>query len=320
MIARRPFLGVLAAAAPAAAARAQQSGPVRVIVPWPAGGNADSLARVVTGKLGELLGQPFAVDNRSGAAGNLGMEVAATMTPDGQTLVEVISANAINVTLYPRLGFSLTRDFVPVGMAALMPLVLVVHPSLPVHSVPELIAYIRAHPGQVNYASGGSGTGGHLSAELFRAMAGGLDIVHVPYRGATPAITDTVAGRTQIFFDGVPSCLPHIQSGRLRALAVTTARRSDALPDVPSLAEAGLTDFDVGLWLGFMARAGTDPATIRRWNAALNTALADDGVRQRLRALGLEPRPGTPEQFGAYLEAEVARWATVIQGANIRVE
>jgi tripartite-type tricarboxylate transporter receptor subunit TctC len=319
MIARRLLLGALAAA-PAAGAQAQPAGPVRVIVPWPAGGNADSLARVVAGKLAELLGQPFVADNHSGAAGNLGMEAAAATAPDGQTLVEVISANAINVTLYPRLGFSLTRDFAPIGMAALMPLVLVVHPSLPVHSVPELIAYLRAHPGRVNYASGGSGTGGHLAAELFRSMAGGLDIVHVPYRGATPAITDLVAGQTQLFFDGVPSCLPHIQSGRLRALAVTTARRSDALPDVPSLAEAGLTDFDMGLWLGFMVRAGTGPETIRRLNGALNHALADDGVRQRLRALGLEPRPGTPEQFGAYLEAEVARWATVIRGANVRVE
>jgi tripartite-type tricarboxylate transporter receptor subunit TctC len=314
------FAGTLAALC-AAPSRAElyPSRPLRVIVPWPPGGNADLLARVVGERLAPALGQAVVIDNHAGAGGNIGMAQAAGAPADGYTLVEVISANAINETLYPKLGFALMRDFVPIGMAATMPLVLVVNPALPVRSVDELVAYARAHPGKLNYASGGSGTGGHLAAELFKSSAG-IDIVHVPYKGATPAVTDIIAGQVQIFFDGLPSSLPHIRSGKLRALAVTTPHRASALPDLPTVAEAGLPGFDVRLWLGFMARQGTPAPVVERLNAELNRALAEPETRQRLAAMGLEADPGTPERFGAYVAAEIGKWGEVIRAAEVKVD
>lgn len=300
-------------------AQGYPSKPVRVIVPAPAGGNADAVARTVFERVSAMLGQPFVIENKPGAAGNIGMEMAATTPADGYTLVEVITANTINATLYPKLTFDLTRDFVPVGLAAALPLILVVHPSVPASSMQELIAHARKNPGKLNYASAGSGTGGHLSAELFKGMAG-LDITHVPYKGSTPAVTDLIGGSVDLFFDGMPSALPHVQAGRLRVLAITTSKRSATVPDVPTMAEAGLPGFEVSLWLGFMAPAGTPLDVVARLNNAINDAVASAPVRERFRRLGLEPLTGTPQEFGALIRSEIAKWAPIIRKAGAKVD
>jgi tripartite-type tricarboxylate transporter receptor subunit TctC len=305
----------------AAHAQAQPypSKPVRIIAPAPAGGNADAVARTIADRLSTALGQPFVVDNRPGAAGNIGAEMAVSAPADGYTLVEIITANAINATLYPNLTFDLSRDFVPVGLAATLPLILVVHPSVPVHSVQELIAYAKKNPGKLNYASAGSGTGGHVAGELFKSMAG-LDVQHVPYKGATPAVTDLLGGRVDFFFDGMPSALPHVQAGKLRVLAITTKTRSATIPNVPTVAEAGLPGFEVSLWLGFMAPAGTPADIVDKLNKEINSAVASAAVRERFSKLGLEPLSGTPQEFGALIRSETAKWAEMIKKSGARVD
>jgi tripartite-type tricarboxylate transporter receptor subunit TctC len=311
--------GAFALLPPSAAAQSYPSKPVRVIAPAPAGGNADAVARTVFEYVSAKLGQPFVIENRPGAAGNIGMELAASAPGDGYTLVEVITANTINATLYPKLTFDLTRHFVPVGIAAGLPLILVVHPSVPAQSMQELIAYARKNPGKLNYASAGSGTGGHLAAELFKGMAA-VDIQHVPYKGSTPAVTDLVGGRVEMFFDGMPSALPHVQAGRLRVLAVTTRTRSATIPDVPTVAEAGLPGFEVNLWLGFMAPAGTPPDIVAKLNEAINEAVASPQVRERFRRLGLEPLSGTPQEFGTLIRTEIEKWAPIIRKSGAKVD
>lgn len=322
---RRAFLTLSASAAAATwlgSARAQTpypTRPVRVIVPAPAGGNADAVARVVFERVSAALGQPFVFENKPGAGGNIGMDLAHAATPDGYTLVEVITANTINATLYPDLQFDLTKDFVPVGLAAGLPLILVVHPSVPANSVQELIALARRQPGQLNYASAGSGTGGHLAAELFKRMTG-VDMTHVPYKGATPAVTDTIGGRTQVFFDGMPSALKHVKAGRLKVLAITTKDRSATIPDVPTVAESGVPGFDVNLWLGFMAPAGTPAAVVQALNKAINDAVASAPVRDKFARLGLEPLTGSPQAYGELIRSEIRRWAEVIRRAGAKVD
>jgi tripartite-type tricarboxylate transporter receptor subunit TctC len=312
----------LALIAMACGAQAQQpypSRPVRVISPAPAGGNADAVARTIAERLSAALGQPFVVENKPGAAGNIGTEMAASAPADGYTLVEIITANTINATLYPNLSFDLSRDFVPVGLAATLPLILVVHPSVPASSVAELIAYAKKNPGKLNYASAGSGTGGHVAGELFKTMAG-LDVQHVPYKGATPAVTDLIGGRVDFFFDGMPSALPHVQAGRLKVLAITTKTRSPTIPNVPTVAEAGLPGFEVSLWLGFMAPAGTPTDIVNRLNKEINDAVASASVRERFARLGLEPLTATPQEFGALIRSETAKWAEMIKRSGARVD
>jgi tripartite-type tricarboxylate transporter receptor subunit TctC len=312
----------LALIAMACGAQAQQpypSKPVRVISPAPAGGNADAVARTIAERLSAALGQPFVVENKPGAAGNIGTEMAASAPADGYTLVEIITANTINATLYPNLSFDLSRDFVPVGLAATLPLILVVHPSVPASSVAELIAYAKKNPGKLNYASAGSGTGGHVAGELFKTMAG-LDVQHVPYKGATPAVTDLIGGRVDFFFDGMPSALPHVQAGRLKVLAITTKTRSPTIPNVPTVAEAGLPGFEVSLWLGFMAPAGTPMDIVNRLNKEINDAVASASVRERFARLGLEPLTATPQEFGALIRSETAKWAEMIKRSGARVD
>lgn len=312
------LLSTLAFAAAAHAADYPNK-PVRLISPAPAGGNADAVARTVFEPVGKALGQPFVVENRPGAGGNIGTEMAVGQPADGYTLVEIITANTINATLYPNLKFDLTKDFTPVALAAEMPLILVVHPSVPAKNVKELIAYAKANPGKLNYASAGNGTGGHVAAELFKTMAG-VDIQHVPYKGATPAVTDVIGGRCEIFFDGMPSALQHVQAGRLRVLAITSSKRSGTIPDVPTVAESGLPGFDVNLWLGFMAPAGTPPDVVGKLNAAVNEAVQSPGVRERFAKMGLEPAPRTPEQFGALIKSEIARWSSIIRKSGAKVD
>jgi tripartite-type tricarboxylate transporter receptor subunit TctC len=302
-----------------AQAQAYPSKPVRVIVPWPTGGNADTLARVLGSKLAEATGQSFVIDNRAGAGGNIGMELAAKSPADGYTIAEVISANAINVTLYPKLGFDLAKDFVAVGIAGELPLIVVIHPALPVKSLQELVAYAKANPGKVNYGSGGNGTAGHLAVELFKSMAG-VQMTHIPYKGSVPALTDLLAGRVQVFFDGMPSSLPHVKTGALRVLAITTKKRFSGLPDVPTVAEAGIPGYEVSPWLGFMAPAGTDAQAIARLNLELNRALASTDVQERFARAGLIPVSGTPQEFGAFVHAEIAKWAGVIRSSGAKID
>jgi tripartite-type tricarboxylate transporter receptor subunit TctC len=318
-IGRYVFALALAGAACAVLAQGYPAKPVRIICPAPAGGNADAVARIIGERLSQALGQSFIVDNKPGAAGNIGAELAAGAPADGYTLVEIITANTINATLYPNLKFDLTRDFVPVGLAATLPLILVVRPALPAASVRELIAYAKANPGKLNYASAGSGTGGHLSAELFKRMAQ-VEMTHVPYKGSTPAVTDLVGGRVDLFFDGMPSALPHVKASRLRVLAIGTSRRSATIPDVPTVAEAGLPGFDVNLWLGFMAPAGTPPDVVATLNRAINGAVAEPAVRERFARLGLEPYTASPQEFGALVKSEIPKWAEVVKAAGVRVD
>lgn len=295
------------------------SKPVRLVVPWPAGGNADVVARTVAQKMSEGLGQAFVVDNRAGAGGNIGMEAAAKSPADGYTLALVITANAVNATLYSKINFDLVRDFAPIGPIAALPLILVVHPSVAAGSVAELVSLARKQPGKLNYASGGSGTLGHLAAEMFKSMTR-VDMVHVPYKGATPAVTDLISGQVQVFFDGVPSALPHVRAGSLRVLAITTPNRSPALPEVATVSEAGLPGFEVTGWFGLMAPSGTDPQIVARLNGELNRVLALPDVKQRFANLGLEIMTATPPQFGSFVQTEIAKWATVIKEANVRVD
>ena len=316
----RSLIAVLAAAATlGAAAQNYPSRPVRIIAPAPPGGNADAVARTVAERLAQTFGQPFLVENKPGAAGNIGTELGVAAPNDGYTLVEIITANTINASLYPNLKFDLMRDLVPVGMAAAMPLILVVRPSLPAHSMQEVIALARKSPGTLNYASAGSGTGGHLAAELFKKMAA-LDIRHVPYKGSTPAVTDLVAERVDLFFDGMPSALQHVKAGRLRVLAITSKQRSATIPDVPTVAEAGLPGFDVGLWLGFMAPAGTPPDIVAKLNKGINDAVTSPAVKERFARLGLEPYPMSPPEFGALIRSEIGRWAEIVKLSGARVD
>jgi tripartite-type tricarboxylate transporter receptor subunit TctC len=323
MTTRRTFILAIAFSAAgsftAQAADPYPSKPVRVISPAPAGGNADAVARTVFERVSAQLAQPFVIENRPGAGGNIGAEMAVGQPADGYTLVEIITANTINQTLYRNLTFDLTRDFTPVALAAEMPLILVVHPSVPVKNVRELIEYARKNPGKLNYASAGNGTGGHVAAELFKTMAN-LDIQHVPYKGATPAVTDLIGGRVELFFDGMPSALQHVQAGRLRVLAITSAKRSGTIPDVPTVAESGLPGFDVNLWLGFMAPAGTPADVVARLNASINDAVQSPIVRERFAKMGLEPAHRTPEEFGALIKSEIARWAQIIRKSGAQVD
>lgn len=297
---------------------AQADKNIRFVIPWPAGGNGDVVGRTVADKMGELMGQRFVIENRAGATGSIGMELASKAPPDGNTIAMVITANTVNVTLYPKLGFDLVKDFAPIGPIAVLPLVLVVNPSVPANSVKELIDLARAQPGKLNYATGGSGTVGHLAAELFKSMTK-LQITHIPYKGSTPAATDLIGGQVQMFFDGTPLAMPHVKSGKLRVLAVTTAKRLAALPDVPTVAES-LPGFEVTGWFGLMAPAGTDAKIVARYNTELNKAVASPEVQSRFAAMGLETLASTPQQFGILVQSEIAKWGKVVKEANIKVD
>jgi tripartite-type tricarboxylate transporter receptor subunit TctC len=293
---------------------------VRFVVGFTPGGSSDILARALAAKLAESLGQPVVVENRPGAGGNLAAEVVAKSAPDGNTWL--LGNNAIlatNHALYSRLGYDSVKDFAPVALVAVQPNVLVVHPSVPAHSVAELIAYAKQHPGKLNYASTGVGVAAHLSGELFKAMAG-VDMVHVPYKGAQPALTDVLAGQCQVMFATSTSVLPFIKAGRLRALAVTTATRSASLPDLPTVAEAGVAGFESITWHGVVVPSQTPPSVIERLNRAINAVLAQKEFSERLSALGAEVAGGTPQDFAAYIAREIPKWAKVVKDSGARAE
>lgn len=302
---RRHWLAFAAALACSAALPPQAqpatpwpSKPVKLVVGYAAGGATDVIARLVAIKLGEQLGQPLLVDNRTGANSNVGAEYVARAPADGYTLYVYTIANTINASLYGKLGYDPVKDFEPVGLIAKIPNILVVNPSLPVKNVAEYVRFAKESKEGITFASSGSGSSIHLSGEMFKMQAG-LNMLHVPYRGSAPAITDLLGGQVQSMFDNTPSALPHVQGGRLRAIAITSARRSPLLPDVPTLAESGYPGFDVQSWFGLAAPAGTPRAVIDRLNTALGKVLAAPDVRQRLQELAATPNPARPSRCAA---------------------
>lgn len=294
--------------------------PVRFIAPNLPGGPTDILARIIAQKLSDGLGQPVIVENRAGAAGNIGTEVAAKSPPDGYTLLSGnIATFGANVSLYKRLGFDPVKDFAPVVLVATQPNILVVHPSLPVTSVKDLIALARARPGQLNYAGSGIGAVAHLAAELFK-NATGTSIVHIAYKSAAPALTDLISGQTQLMFATSLSVQPHLQAKRLRPLAVTTPQRARAFPELPTVAEAGVPGFEATTWHGVLVPAGTPAAIVGKLNAEINRLLQSPDVRERIGGLGGEIVGGTPKEFAEHIQREIARWAKVIKAAGIQLE
>ncbi len=292
--------------------------PVKWIVPYPPGGTTDVLARVVAQWLSEKLGQPFVVENRPGGGNNIGTETAIRAAPDGYTMLLVNPANGINATLYKNLNFEFIRDVAPVAGLVRTPNVMEVTPSLPVKTVAEFIAYCKANPGKINMASSGSGTSVHLSGELFKSMTG-CDMVHVPYKGAGPALTDLMGGQVHVLFDNLPSSINHIKGGKLRALAVTSEQRDGALPDVPTVSET-VKGYEATAWFGIGMPKDTPRAVIEKVNSAVNQALADPKMREKLAEMGGKPIPGTPEDFGKVIASETEKWAKVVISSGAKAE
>jgi tripartite-type tricarboxylate transporter receptor subunit TctC len=316
----RAALAALLLSALAGAASAQYpSHPVRFIVPSAVGGGTDIIARAIALKLSESLGAQFVVENRPGAGQMIGIELAAKAPADGYTILMAASTLAINPIMYKAVPYDPVRDFAPITQAATLPNVVVVHPSLPVKSITELIAYAKAHPGQLNFASAGIGTSPQMSIELLKSMAG-IDMVHIPYKGTAPGVVDVLAGQVLVMAPNVLTALPHIKSGKLRALAVTSPKRSAALPDVPTVAEAGLPGYDSTQWYGVLAPAGTQREIVARLHGAIARALRDEEVGRRLAADGAEPVGSSPEEFTAFIKSETEKWAKVARAAGIKAE
>jgi tripartite-type tricarboxylate transporter receptor subunit TctC len=294
--------------------------PVTLVVGFPPGGASDILARILTARLGSLLGQPFVVDNRPGAGGNVAGEVVAHAAPDGYTLL--LGNNAIlatNLSLYGKIDFDPVKDFAPISLIGTQANVLVVNTGLPAHSLAELIALAKANPGKLNFASSGYGLAAHLAGELFKAEAH-VDIVHVPYKGSASALQDVVAGEDQMMFATTSGAMGFIASGQVRALAVTTLKRATALPDVPTIDEAGIRGFDAATWHGLVAPAGTPQSVIAILQKAVIAALEDTETRKSLAALGVDVAPDTPDAFGAYIRSEIPKWAAVIKASGAKLE
>jgi tripartite-type tricarboxylate transporter receptor subunit TctC len=295
------------------------SKPVKLIVPFAPGGSVDIVGRILAQQMGEDLRQSIIVENRAGAGGNIGFEALAKSAPDGYTLGMASSTMAVNVSLYKSIGFDPLKDFAPISLVAMQPNVLMVNPELPVKTVTELIAYAKANPGKLNFASSGVGASQHLAGELFKSRTG-VDMIHVPYKGGGPAIADVVAGRVQVMFETIPNSISYIQSGQLRALAVTVNERSAQLPNVPTMTEAGVQGYESRGWLGVMAPAGTPQPIVDRLVAAVHKAVAAPAVNKRLVELGLEIKTSTPAEFSAFIATEVKDFRTLITDAKIPME
>jgi len=293
------------------------SKPIRVLLPYPPGGSTDTFTRIITQRLSESLGQPVVVDNRPGGNTIIGTELAAKAPADGHTFILVASTYAINPSLF-KLPYDPNKDLIPIIQAGFSTLVLVVHPSLPPKTLKEFLAYAKANPGKLNYGTVGSGSITHLASELFADVAG-ISTVNVPYKGTAPMLTDLLGGQLQFALDTPVTSIPHIKSGKLRPIAVSSAKRLGALPEVPTMAEAGLP-FEINAWLGFLAPAGTPKEIVQRLNAEINKILQMPDVREKLAAAALEPGGGTPEQFGAVIKADLARWPAVVKKAGVKVD
>ncbi len=311
---------VLLALASTADAQSWPAKPIRIISPYPPAGANDLLARIIAPKLSEQLGQPVVVENRAGATGNIGAELVAKAPADGYTLLMGQAGNlTINISLMAKIPFDPVRDFSPVTMVASTPNVLVVHPSLPVRTVKDLIALAKAKPGQINYATSGIGSPGHLAAELLNKSAG-IRLVHIPYKGAAPALLDVVAGNAHLYFTSAVSAQPFIPSGRLRMVAVASAKRSPSLPEVPTVAEAGFPEFDVSSWWGVVAPASTPREVVMRLQTEIHRVIALPEIRAKLAEQGLDIATNTPEQFAAYIKSETAKWAKLIREVGVKPE
>ncbi len=314
------LLATALGAAPAVfAADTWPSRPIRMIVAYPPGGGTDQVGRVMAEQLSQSLGQNVVIDNRGGATGNIGTELAARALPDGYTLLMGnVAPNAVNVSLFKKLGFDPVKDFSPVSLVAITPNILVAHPSQPVKTIKELLVLAKAKPGSLNFPSAGVGSSSHLAGELLKSLAK-IDMVHVPFKGGGPALVAMISGEVQIMFATMPAAMPHVKSGKARAIAVTTTKRSQAMPELPTIAEAGVTGYEASTWYGLLAPAKTPRPVIDRLHAETVRILAGP-ARQRLEIQGFEPVGGTPAEFSAYIKSEIVKWAKVIKDANIPAE
>ncbi len=310
---------LLAAAGAAAQAQGYPSKPIRVVVPYPAGGVVDVIARSVGERMAQTIGQPSVVENKVGAAGSIGTEAVARSAPDGYTLVVASPSHTVNISLYSKLPWHPLKSFAPVAMVGVIPNVILVHPSVPAKTLAEFIAYAKARPGQINYASAGAGSSVHLAAELLEQMAQ-IKLVHIPYKGQPEAVTALITGEVSMMPLTMALAKARVQAGQARPLAVTTPKRSSALPDLPTVAESGYPGYEVSTWFGYLAPAGTPPEIVGKLNAEINAALKHPDVQKKLVALGAELDPGTPQAFGKFLEADMNRWATVIRQAGIKAD
>jgi tripartite-type tricarboxylate transporter receptor subunit TctC len=321
MLFRSTVLLALCATAPSAAsaADAYPTRPVRMIVAYPPGGGTDIVGRMMAQKLGETLGQTVVIDNRGGATGNIGTELAARANPDGYTLLMGnVAPNAINVSLFKKLPYDPVKDFAPVSLVAITPNILVVNPAVPVKTVKDLIALAKAKPGVLNFPSAGVGSSSHLAGELLKILAR-VDMVHVPYKGGGPALIDTISGQMQVMFATMPAAMPHVKSGKVRPVAVTTDKRSQTLPELPTIAET-VKGYEASTWYGLLAPAGTSPAIVTRLHQDVVKILTTPDTREKLVAQGFEPVGNTPAEFGAYIKSEIAKWGRVIREAGIKAE
>jgi tripartite-type tricarboxylate transporter receptor subunit TctC len=288
------------------------------VVPFPPGGPLDAPGRLFAPHQNERWGQSGVVENKPGAGGNIGADFVAKSPPDGYTVVMgALSTHAVNPSLYARMPYDAQKDFAPITLIAITPNVLVVNPDLPVHSVKELVAYAKAHPGKLSFGSGSNGSAGHLAGELFKVDAG-IDMVHVPYKGAAPATQALLAGDTQLMFDNLANAMAQVKAGKLRALAVTTAKRSALAPELPTMAEAGLSGFDISTWYGLLAPAGTPADVVRKWNADVTRILSSPDMRERLAAQGAEAAPGSPAEFAQFIGSELARYARIVKASGAK--
>jgi tripartite-type tricarboxylate transporter receptor subunit TctC len=295
------------------------SKPIRIVVPYPPGGFNDTLGRTLAAKFTEAWGQPAVVENKPGANTVIGTDFVAKAAPDGYTLLIVAFPFAVTPSLLKNMPYDTVKDFAPIAWAAVSPNALVVNPSLPVKNVAELIALAKAKPGTLSYASTGNGSSNHISMELFKSLAG-VDIVHIPYKGSGPAVTDLLGGQVQLMFDNAPNVMPHVKAGKLRALGMSSAKRSSFAPDIPTVAEAGVPGYEVAVWFGVVAPAGTPREIVQKLNAEVLRILAMPDVRERFQSQGVEPVGSTPEQFGEHIKSQMAKWGKVVQDAGVKAE
>jgi len=294
--------------------------PIRLVVPFPPGGSLDVVARAVGAKLSEAWGQPVVIDNRPGAGGNIGADLVAKSPPDGYTILEgALSTHAVNVTLYGKLPYDPIKDFAPISLVAITPNVLVLNPAAPFNTVPELIAYAKANPGKLSFGSGSNGSAGHLAGELFKTDAH-IDMVHIPYKGGAPALQALLAGDTQLMFDNLANSMQQVKAGKLKAIAVTTAKRSALVPELPTLSETGVPGFDIYTWWGFMAPAGTPKEIIAKWNTEVTRILNTPEMKAFFAQQGAEPAPTTPEQFEVLIKSEITKYTKIIKESGAKVD
>lgn len=319
MLQRSLMLFALLVSAATACAQSYPGKPIRIVVPFAPGGGADIIARILGQKMTENWGQQVVIDNRAGASGNIGAEIVVKAGPDGYTLLMASSALAINPSVYKSVPYDAVKDFAPITQPGLLPNILVVHPSVPVKTVRDLVTLARSKPGQLSYASAGAGTGTHLAAEMFKIMAG-VDMVHVPYKGGGALITDLLGGQVALTFATLPSVMPYVKSGRLRAVAMTTTKRWPGLPEVPTVAESGFRGFEISTWIGLLAPAGTPRDVVNKLHGEVVRILRLADVRERFNDLGIEPVGDTPDHFLQYIKSELAKYAKVVKESGARLE